>query len=104
MAYRPCLDCGAVTTATRCPACASRRGRARDAARGSRQARGYDAQHDALRARWAPLVEAGAVDCARCGRPIAAGSTWDLGHDDHDRTVHRGPEHAVCNRGRRRQP
>ena len=23
---------------------------------------------------------------------------WDLGHDDYDRSIYRGPEHARCNR------
>jgi hypothetical protein len=23
---------------------------------------------------------------------------WDLGHDDFDRTIYRGPEHQRCNR------
>lgn len=67
--------------------------------RGSRQARGYDAEHDRLRAEWKPHVEAGEVDCWRCGERIRPGEAWDLGHDDHDRTIYRGPEHAGrCNR------
>jgi hypothetical protein len=98
--YRPCLDCGAVSTRTRCPACASLRSRARDARRGTSTERGYDGDHRRLRRQWAPLVDAGLVDCARCGRPISPGTPWDLGHDV-DRSVHSGPEHAGGNRARR---
>lgn len=84
-----------ITRPGRCPEHA----RAADRARGTRQARGYDANHDAERKRWAPLVRTGLVKCWRCGELITATETWDLGHDDHDRTRYRGPEHANrCNR------
>jgi hypothetical protein len=63
---------------------------------GPRQ-RGYDHRHDLQRARWAPKVNAGLADCARCQKPIQAGQPWDLGHTD-DRTAWTGPEHASCNR------
>lgn len=43
-------------------------------------------------------VDAGLASCWRCGKPIPAGSRWDLGHDDHDRTIIRGAEHMLCNR------
>jgi hypothetical protein len=46
-----------------------------------------------------PRVAAGGVVCAQCSRPIVPKSAWDLGHDDHDRTLYTGPEHARCNRG-----
>jgi hypothetical protein len=72
----------------------------------SRKLRGYGSRHKALRKRWEPKVAAGVVGCARCGKPIAPGSAWDLGHDDHDRTKYNGPEHRACNRRpkpRRRQ-
>lgn len=68
--------------------------------------RGYDHHHRALRKRVAPAVESGGVACARCGRPIAPGEPWDLGHDDRDRSRYTGPEHRACNRataGRRQR-
>lgn len=68
-------------------------------ARPSPQARGYDHQHRATRADWVPRVAAGTVTCWRCDQPIQPGEPWDLGHDDADRTITRGPEHARrCNR------
>jgi hypothetical protein len=60
--------------------------------------RGYGWQHQKTRQQWAPRVDAGQVDCARCGRPIPPGTQWDLGHDDHDRRRYTGPEHMTCNR------
>jgi hypothetical protein len=65
--------------------------------------RGYGAKHQALRRAWAPLVDAGLVDCWRCGRHITPGTEWDLGHDDVDRAVTHGPEHQACNRGTNRR-
>ena len=65
---------------------------------GPRQ-RGYDRDHDRLRDWWKPRVAAGTVDCWRCGHRIRPDEPWDLGHDDHDRSKYRGPEHAGrCNR------
>lgn len=57
--------------------------------------RGYGADHRRRRAEWAPLVQAGTVDCWRCSQPLDPDQPWDLGHDDHDRTLYRGPEHAL---------
>jgi hypothetical protein len=77
------------------------------APRAKTAARGYGRAHQLLRARWAPRVAAGGVDCWRCGQPIRADEDWHLGHDDHDRTIYRGPEHVGCNcatEGRREQP
>lgn len=60
--------------------------------------RGYGSAHQQERRRWSPLVASGQATCWRCGRLIRPGSPWDLGHDDHDRTIYRGPEHRACNR------
>lgn len=95
-AARPCAQpgCGALLPrAGRCPAHASEQERAR----GSRQQRGYDQHHDALRRSWQRRLDAGEqVDCWRCGRRIDPGN-WHLGHDDDDRSVYRGPECPPCN-------
>ena len=67
--------------------------------------RGYGRAHQRMRRDWAPLVEAGQVDCWRCGERIPSGDPWDLGHDDIDRAKYRGPEHQRCNRAtRKREP
>lgn len=72
-------------------------------ARGTRQQRGYDARHDRLRATYQQRMDAGErFTCWRCeslGKPHSIDpNTWDLGHDDHDRTAYRGPE---CRSGNR---
>lgn len=82
--------------------CAEHR-REKDAARGRRQARGYDAEHVRLRAAWQRRLDAGErVVCWRCeelGQPhLIDPRSWDLGHDDQDRTSYRGPECAAGNR------
>lgn len=66
---------------------------------GSTSERGYGYHHRQLRAAVAEDVALGIVCCWRCGELIAAGEPWDLGHDDDDRSVYRGPEHPRCNRG-----
>jgi hypothetical protein len=68
------------------------------AARGNTTSRGYGAKHQALRKKVAITVKAGRAVCWRCGQPILPGMLWDLGHDDYDRTVYRGPECRRCNR------
>lgn len=72
--------------------------RAKDLARGTSKERGYDSAHIRGRAKLKPTVDAGEAVCWRCGQPITPGELWDYGHDDDDRTVHRGAEHMACNR------
>ena len=67
-------------------------------AKGTSTQRGYGAAHQKLRRQIEPLVRSGHAICWRCGLAIPAGSDWDLGHDDEDRTRYRGPEHVKCNR------
>lgn len=71
--------------------------RQRNKARGSRQQRGYDTDHDRLRRTWLPRVATGKVACPKCGETIQRGEPWDLGHTD-ARTEWTGPEHVTCNR------
>lgn len=68
--------------------------------------RGYGYKHQKLRKRVARQVARGEAYCWRCleeGKTkeeawISPDSNWDLGHDDIDRSLYRGPEHASCNR------
>jgi hypothetical protein len=65
---------------------------------------GYGGRHQRRRALLAPLVAAGSVTCARCGKPIGPGEPWDLGHVDGDRQRYSGPEHRSCNRSTAGRP
>jgi len=84
MPLRPCLVCGTPTNGSRCPK--------------HKLDRKWGRPHRRVRAEWEPLVAAGQVDCWRCGKRIQPGQPWDLGHDDNDRSVYRGPECIPCNR------
>ncbi len=59
----------------------------------------YGTQHRKLREQWAKVVDAGQANCWRCGRWLNPEQPWDLGHDDRDPNVYRGPECRSCNRG-----
>lgn len=94
---RVCAEpgCPTLTAARYCTQCQAQR----EQARGTRQQRGYDARHDALRNAWQRRMDSGeTVHCWRpdCGQVIDP-SEWHLGHDDHDRTKYRGPECPACN-------
>lgn len=70
-----------------------------EAKRGNSNTRGYGANHQALRRAFIPEIQAGTMNCWRCGQPIQPDEAWDLGHHDEDRTKYMGPEHARrCNR------
>lgn len=103
-----CPTCGTGFTQTRAsqvycaPAC--RPGRRATKPKAPTARRGYGSEHQALRRKWKTKVDAGLVDCARCGVRIEPGQPWDLGHTD-DRTGYNGPECRSCNRshgGKRR--
>lgn len=95
MALRPCLGgCGRLVSGSRCGDC-------QPAQRTTAQ-RGYDGRHQAERARWKPVVDAGQAYCAetvclKADRWIPPGTPWDLAHTP-DRSAYLGPSHAACNR------
>ncbi len=66
--------------------------------RGSAHQRGYDHTHRTTRADYQRRMNAGErFTCWRCGKPVDP-RDWQLGHDDVDRSVTRGPEHTSgCN-------
>lgn len=84
--------CPAVTAGRLCPTHA----READKARGSREARGYDAAHRNLRQALALQVATGTVRCARCHEYIKPGTAWHLDHTD-DRSGYLGASCARCN-------
>jgi hypothetical protein len=106
---RKCERCGEPATSSRhhlCDRCREARrrhkqrmdARLRERGRATSSQRGYGVQHQKLRKRWAAAVAEGGVSCARCGDPIVPSESWDLGHDDIDRSRYSGPEHRACNR------
>jgi hypothetical protein len=71
--------------------------REHDRARGTRQARGYDATYDAHRRRIQTYMDAGVTytcwRCAELNRPHPVDpKRWHLGHDNTDRSIIRGPQ------------
>ncbi|GAB3304229.1 hypothetical protein GCM10027298_22370 [Epidermidibacterium keratini] len=101
-APRYCATQGCTTLVTgkpRCPEHESQHRKREDSQRGTSVQRGYNRAHRNQRAAWARRIDQGQrVTCWRCGLPITNSRHFDLGHDDHDRTKHRGPEHRRCNR------
>lgn len=87
--------CPVITEGSKCSA----HRREAERARGSREQRGYDHAHRSLRKAFIPEHQAGTLICWRCREIIRPDEAFDLGHDDEDRTIYRGPEHANrCNR------
>lgn len=79
--------------AGRCQACRP----AAERARGTRQARGYDAAYDRRRRADIAALSSGAVlTCWRCGGTVLP-HEYSLGHCDQDRATIHGPEHLSCN-------
>jgi hypothetical protein len=70
----------------------------RERARGTRQQRGYGADHDRRRAAIVNAMNAGTVvRCIDC-RTVLTPQTLHLGHTD-DRTAYRGAQCVQCNDG-----
>lgn len=63
----------------------------------AREAQYATPEHKAQRRAVQALRDAGHAHCWRCGKHIPPGATVHAGHDDHDRTVYRGPECPPCN-------
>lgn len=66
--------------------------------RGTKAERGYGKTFQSERKVWERMIATGEVRCWRCLNTIHPGTPFDLGHDDNDRSIIRGPEHAHCNR------
>lgn len=98
MAHRVCSTPGCPTlipSGTRGGRCDTHR-RAADKARGSREARGYGADHRRLRAAIVARIDAGQiVRCIHCGVRLTA-ETLHLDHSD-DRKTYRGASCSFCN-------
>lgn len=100
---RLCKGCGGPSRSNRhwyCAGCAAKAAARQNGRRkqGTTVGRGYGAEHQAARKRWARLVARGEVMCRRCNRLIGSDQDWDLGHDDRDRSLPSAPEHLACNR------
>jgi hypothetical protein len=91
---RACLGCGTLVRGkSRCWDCE----RTQDRQRGTRQQRGYTAEHDQLRAHLVAALDPWAP-CPRCGHPLGPDpALLDLMHND-DRTAWLGLGHRRCNR------
>jgi hypothetical protein len=89
MTARACLRCGAPEIRGSCRRCGPQ-----PRLRGTTSERGYGYDWQQKREEVGLAVAAGLAICWRCREPIKAGQPWDLGHDDLDRSIIRGPEHA----------
>lgn len=70
-----------------------------DVAAQARKREYNSAEYKQARAAAKRIVDAGQGFCWRCGRWLDPRRSWHLGHDDHDRTIIRGPECVPCNLG-----
>ena len=104
----PCVGCPAhqggcpeLVTSGKCKDCRAEA----DRARGRRQQRGYDAEHDRIRSALLARFVPGTL-CPVCDQPMLAGQALDAGHST-DLRADPGAradrlEHAHCNQGWRR--
>lgn len=99
LTVRVCLEPGCPTLVDhgRCTTHQRQRWADQDTNRPTTTERGYGAQHQHLRDRWAAVLAARPWPCSRCGELITTGQAWHLDHDDDDRTTYRGPAHTLCN-------
>lgn len=67
--------------------------------RGTKTERGYGADYQLLRGRWALRIAKGIVNCKRCHTWINPNERWHLDHDDNDRNnlTLAAPSHELCN-------
>ena len=73
-----------------------------DRARGTTTQRGYGAEHQRMRTDYQQRMDAGerfiCWRCATLGKPHDIDpNDWQLGHDDRDRSIYRGPECSTGN-------
>ena len=104
-ALRSCLGCTALGPwgrNGRCDDCRLKRNRQIDRTPRRRALKSmlYNAEHQRLRAHWAPIVALGGVRCARCHEPIEPGSPFHLDHINGTRH----PSHPRCNVAARANP
>lgn len=101
-----CIGCGRIGAwgrTGRCDDCRLARNRSIDANPQRKLIKRirYGTAHRKDRAEWHALVNAGIVQCARCGYRIAPGAAFDLDHLDNGLSH---PSHPHCNRAARANP
>lgn len=96
MAGRRCPGAHCPTILTNGERYCPRHAREYETRRGTRQQRGYGAEHDALRAALLVRMTRETIRCIDCGIALTP-QTLDLGHTA-DRTAYRGPQCSKCNR------
>lgn len=95
MAMRRCRHCPTLIPADAYRGMCEECRRAWDRARGTREERGYGADHKAEREQYAKLIRAGiTVRCVTCNEPLSL--DFHLGHAE-DRASWIGPQCPVCN-------
>lgn len=103
-ALKPCLVCGVLSDAARCPAHRAQQEAARNARRAPTRVGRYDDDHKAARAVWVERIASGEPvycrrgdDCLLADHRVYGGQPWHLGHPDELHPAPRAPEHRRCN-------